>query len=442
MRAIGFTRTVLLAGVTLALLLGGGARAEDEDYARWYFSPGVGMALTEGDQPLDDGLMLNLRLGYDWNEWWSFEAGWLLAPKLDEQYVGHEWDKTRGYTPGEKESQADSSVAGFGDTWMSTIYADALFHFTRWERLDPYLAAGLGLVLYGEDVLPGGKAAEAVIRGGGGVIYHLSDEWALRADARMLVSSDNLEINAQADVGVVWTWGAGIPPAILATDGPLDSDGDGLFDVREGEIGTDPFDPDSDDDGLTDGQEVNTYKTDPLNPDSDYDLLKDGAEVLKHKTDPLDRDTDDGGVYDGHEVLEDNTNPLVGADDLMMFELYLQFDYDKSVVKQQYFDDLDVIVKVLKRHPEATAVIEGHADRLTKSKAGYNRTLSERRARAVLAYISGRGVAAGRMRAVGYGFDRPKAAVDLIKGTPANRRVEVFIAGVDRENILRTLKSE
>ena len=48
----------------------------------------------------------------------------------------------------------------------------------------------------------------------------------------------------------------------------------------------------------------------PLNPDTDYDGLTDGEEVHNYKTNPLLRDTDGGGVADGHEVIEDNTNPL------------------------------------------------------------------------------------------------------------------------------------
>lgn len=423
---------VLLAAATC---LGSLARAEDEDYARWYFSPGAGFYLTEGDEPVEDGLVLNLRLGYDYNEWWSIEGGLLLAPSLDEQFY-----PDRNGQPGNS-CVDDQPGERFGSTWMGTIFVDALFHFTRWERLDPYLAGGLGVIMYGDDALDNGNENMAgVLRGGGGLMYHFNDQWAVRGDWRLLLTSDNTEFNTVADAGVVWTWGAAVPPDILATDGPIDSDGDGLSDEHERRIGTDPYDPDTDDDGLTDGQEVLTYKTDPLNPDSDFDLLKDGAEVLTHKTDPLNRDTDAGGVYDGHEVLEDKTNPLYGPDDLMMFELKINFDYDKSVIKPMYFDDLDKIVKVLRRHPEATALIEGHADRLRTSKAGYNRRLSERRAEAVRKYIADKGVDAGRMRAVGYGFDRPKVAHNLLTGTPENRRVEVYIRGIDRAAALETLR--
>lgn len=81
-----------------------------------------------------------------------------------------------------------------------------------------------------------------------------------------------------------------------------DNDNDGLMDSKEAELGTDRWNPDTDGDGLKDGEEVNTLKTDPLKADTDGDGLSDGDEVLKSKTDPLKADTDDDGVNDGAEV--------------------------------------------------------------------------------------------------------------------------------------------
>lgn len=60
---------------------------------------------------------------------------------------------------------------------------------------------------------------------------------------------------------------------------PVDNDKDGLDDVREKEIGTDPFNPDSDKDDLIDGDEVIIWKTNPLNSDTDGDGYLDGLEV-------------------------------------------------------------------------------------------------------------------------------------------------------------------
>lgn len=104
----------------------------------------------------------------------------------------------------------------------------------------------------------------------------------------------------------------------LGTDPLLeDTDNDGLLDGQEIDrnnvrlLGTDPKNPDTDGDGLTDGDEVNIHGTDPTKADTDGDGLTDGDEVNVHFTDPLVIDTDGDGVTDGDEVLRARTNPLL-----------------------------------------------------------------------------------------------------------------------------------
>lgn len=87
-----------------------------------------------------------------------------------------------------------------------------------------------------------------------------------------------------------------------------DTDGDGLVDSDEQEAGTDPNDPDSDDDGLMDGTEVHEAGTDPLDDDTDDDGLTDGSEDGNHngtvdegETSPAEADTDGDGIQDGTE---------------------------------------------------------------------------------------------------------------------------------------------
>ena len=66
----------------------------------------------------------------------------------------------------------------------------------------------------------------------------------------------------------------------------LDDDDDGLVDFLEKEWGTNPNLTDSDDDGLSDGDEVLIYNTEPLENDTDGDGVNDGEEVALG-TDPL-----------------------------------------------------------------------------------------------------------------------------------------------------------
>lgn len=497
---------------------------ENPDFGRWYISPGIGGTKFEGDYPLEDGMLFTMRLGYDYSEWWTLEGSLLVAPSLDERlgdglYVYKDangaWkqdDKPYAYSKGDQY---------FDSTWMTQLFGDALFHLSRFDRIDPYLTVGAGVTAFGEDLTGDGQFSVA-IRGGGGIMYHLSDAWSLRADTRINLAGFNTEFNQTMDVGFVYrftadqiakdpeievdidTDGDGLTdseevniyktdPNDPDTDGdelldgeevrvyktdPLnpDTDGDGLKDgaevkrhktnplnpdtdadgltdgdevlkyktdplnpdtdgdgLKDGEevftYKTDPLNPDTDGDGLTDGDEVLKYKTDPLNPDTDFDLLSDGAEVIKYKTNPLDSDTDDGGVRDGHEVLYDSTDPLVGADDLLFFELNILFDTDKSVIKTEFYPQLEKVAAVMLDNPTSTAVIEGHADKRNTSNRKYNLKLSADRAKAVLEYLKTKGIDGSRLESIGYGFDHPKVQHDLIKGTLANRRVEVYIDG-------------
>ena len=86
-----------------------------------------------------------------------------------------------------------------------------------------------------------------------------------------------------------------------------------MFPTRSLGLAPTPLNPDSDDDGLEDGEEdvdgqgdVDQGETDPLNPDSDDDGLEDGTETDGAPgwapTDPLDSDSDDDGLLDGEEV--------------------------------------------------------------------------------------------------------------------------------------------
>lgn len=91
-----------------------------------------------------------------------------------------------------------------------------------------------------------------------------------------------------------WTWQF----RRAVCDVTIDSDGDDLADCTEYALGTDPSNPDTDGDGLTDGQEVLRHGTDPKKSDSDADGLTDGAEVLTFGTNPKNPDTDGDGVND------------------------------------------------------------------------------------------------------------------------------------------------
>lgn len=86
-----------------------------------------------------------------------------------------------------------------------------------------------------------------------------------------------------------------------------DTDRDGLIDRMEMELGTDPLDPDTDNDKLSDYQEVKSSLSNPLNSDTDRDGLTDFTEILKG-TNPMISDTDGDGWLDSAEI-EAGSNP-------------------------------------------------------------------------------------------------------------------------------------
>ena len=380
------------------------------DRAPWTISGGPGFIKFEGDEEVEDGFFLDLRLGYDFNPHWAVEVDARIMPSLDNR------------------SFDDDRFALDDNIWAFGLSGDVLFHLRNTEDLhfDSYLFAGVGFNVYEEDL--GSGETEFLALGGGGLFLHFNDEFALRGDIRTGLVGADTEAKLIASVGLSYRLGAKVAPRYQVSGGDLDSDGDGLLDNKEAEIGTDPFNPDTDGDGLSDGEEVNLYRTDPLNPDSDWDGLKDGAEIITYKTDPLDRDTDKGGVADGHEVIEDGTDPLDPSDDLQLYTLKIEFDYNKSNIRTEHYADLDIIIKALERSPNATARIEGHADKRKTSKRTYNIRLSRDRAKAVVDYlIRVGGIDSSRLTHEGYGYDRPKAPNDSESNMQKNRRVEVYI---------------
>jgi len=101
-----------------------------------------------------------------------------------------------------------------------------------------------------------------------------------------------------------------------------DVDGDGLPDLFEEQILTDPNLPDTDGDGLPDGYEYNLLQTNPAEKDTDKNGTEDGQEDLdldelanaqeySAGTNPLVADTDLDGLLDAEEINVYQTNPLL-----------------------------------------------------------------------------------------------------------------------------------
>ncbi|EWM54116.1 dockerin type I domain-containing protein [Ruminococcus flavefaciens] len=87
------------------------------------------------------------------------------------------------------------------------------------------------------------------------------------------------------------------------TDDTEDPDEDGLCNLKEVKLGTYTYMSDSDNDGISDGDEVLKYNTDPLRYDTDEDGLNDLADI-NMGFDPNKADTDSNGVPDSEEIIQ------------------------------------------------------------------------------------------------------------------------------------------
>jgi outer membrane protein OmpA-like peptidoglycan-associated protein len=84
---------------------------------------------------------------------------------------------------------------------------------------------------------------------------------------------------------------------------------------------------------------------------------------------------------------------------------------------------LGEIVKLMQQNPSLKLRVEGHTD--NQGNAAANQALSEKRAQAVVAWLTGKGISASRLVAKGFGAGKPMADNNTEDGRAKNRRVEL-----------------
>ena len=107
---------------------------------------------------------------------------------------------------------------------------------------------------------------------------------------------------------------------------------------------------------------------------------------------------------------------------VVMDERALNFDFDKSVVKPQYFEMLHKFIEYV-NYNDYEVVIEGHTD--SKGTNAYNMALGMRRAQSVKAKLLEFGMDPGRIvGTVSKGEEEPVATNTTDEGRAQNRRIE------------------
>ncbi|MEZ4956112.1 MAG: OmpA family protein [Saprospiraceae bacterium] len=104
---------------------------------------------------------------------------------------------------------------------------------------------------------------------------------------------------------------------------------------------------------------------------------------------------------------------------------YVTFETGSAKLTPLSRYELENVVAALNKYPNMTIEVAGHTDNTGDAEA--NQALSQTRAQAVYDFLTGKGIAAGRLNPKGYGQTKPIDSNDTEEGRQKNRRTEFQI---------------
>ncbi len=110
---------------------------------------------------------------------------------------------------------------------------------------------------------------------------------------------------------------------------------------------------------------------------------------------------------------------------ILMENIY--FETDKYQLLPESFQELDKLVRILKKNPGIRIEIHGHTD--SEGGLAHNIELSNMRAKTVREYLESSGIPSNRLSTQGHGYEKPVADNTTAAGRQQNRRVEFLIRG-------------
>ena len=148
----------------------------------------------------------------------------------------------------------------------------------------------------------------------------------------------------------------------------------------------------------------------PIGPDgiADARVSKDAASGLyidSQTGEPADG-TINGVIYEDGDIVGTDgtvfqpglTDPSTGG---ITFLLHIYYDFDQSYIRDDAEPELEKMLATLNNNPDLIVEIGSHTD--SRGSYRYNNRLSQRRAEAVVRWLTERGIDAGRLVASGYG---------------------------------------
>jgi len=115
-----------------------------------------------------------------------------------------------------------------------------------------------------------------------------------------------------------------------------------------------------------------------------------------------------------------------GTNDIILRLSGLSFAAGKSEITPEHLPLLEKVRQIIALFPESPLVVEGHTD--DRGDPSGNLLLSEKRALAVMQYLRQvMSIPSDRIRAIGYGSDKPIASQANAEGRAKNRRIDILI---------------
>jgi len=357
---------------------------------------------------------------------------------------------------------ADSVLKNTRAYGERSFFADANFSirakmFSNTKAVQPFLQAGLGISRYKtitELGVPFGAGLQANIFRGGYLILQTKYNLPL-GSAFTDYFSHSLGIATTIGKARRKPTKKSIEPAIsldtirIDTAVQIDTDSDGVLDSADicpTVPGLKEFNgcPDRDKDGVEDRFDqapdvpgLVEYQGRPI-PDTDKDGILDNEDkcievpgVPAYNGCPVpDRDND--GIADEYDKCPDikgNTNngcPGISSETKEKIERAAKnifFNTGSYTLSSKSIIALNEIIAILKYDQTLMLSLTGHTDDVGDSVV--NEILSEKRAMAVLKYLSDRGISKDRFKASGVGKRRPVKSNSTASGRSSNRRVEL-----------------
>jgi outer membrane protein OmpA-like peptidoglycan-associated protein len=98
----------------------------------------------------------------------------------------------------------------------------------------------------------------------------------------------------------------------------------------------------------------------------------------------------------------------------------VNFEFNKDAINKKVYENLDVVVGILKQYKDIQVEVGGHTDNVGSSAV--NERLSAQRAAKVKDYLVSKGIEASRMTVKGYSYNEPVADNATTEGRAKNRR--------------------